>query len=59
MTDKPRDSVTPFTTQMNVTQVAVEEWTPVTPPKMQVTQVVVEEWGLLPSTFVFTVHPFV
>jgi len=46
MTDKePRDSVTPLTTSMNVTQVAVEEWTPTIRPQMRLTQIAVEEWA--------------
>jgi uncharacterized protein YmfQ (DUF2313 family) len=36
--------VTP-STSMAATQVAVEEWTPVTATQIQVTQVAVEEWG--------------
>ncbi|HKD73908.1 MAG TPA: hypothetical protein VKB76_00380 [Ktedonobacterales bacterium] len=39
-----RDSVTPFTTTMNVTQMSVEMWAPGT-PAMYLTQVSVEMWA--------------
>ena len=59
VSDKPKpdpaDSVTPFTTQMNVTQAALEQWARAIPPPMQVTQAALEEWA---SVALYVPPPF-
>lgn len=38
-------SVTPLTTEAQMTQIAIEHWVVPTPPPVQMTQIALEQWA--------------